>query len=575
MRRKKIFLFLTLLCFFVFLASSCATVFNYPPNAPSSPSPANGATDVSPYSLTLSWNCTDPDGDLLTYDLYFGTQSNPPFYKSNLTSSSFYIGNLSQNTTYFWKIVAKDSEGNVKEGPVWSFTTVALSEFTITILPKTMTIGRVNYVNARVLSQNGIPQQNIDVTFQYFDGTWKSLSTVKTNSNGIASQELPYDFKTVEGSTTIRAYITTQPTISTQKDLSFQKPDWVFLIYLAADNDLEQYALADLEEMENDNSQIAVFTLFDGNTTIDKLLALDEFGQWKVMESYSEDINSGDPIVLKDFIQHFSNIPANHRALIIWNHGSAWVYDSSFATKAIGFDDTQYDALAIKEIRQAIEEAAVNFDILGMDACLMASLEVIYELKDLANYLIASFFSEPGSGWNYEFLSEIESLDPEDVGKLIVNKYFESLPYYSPLSLCVYNSAEIQNVVQSVSQFGDKLKVALQSDSSFKSRLLNYRDLSTVGDNTSPYDLLIDLESFATQITQNETDTELVGNADAVISSLQNAAIYNRTSGMDATISIFFPTSSSDWNEYNNDLSTLLFYTDCPGWIEFLQEFVK
>ncbi|MGJ8454447.1 hypothetical protein ACSFC1_03995 [Pseudothermotoga sp. U03pept] len=67
-----------------------------------------------------------------------------------------------------------------------------MSELTITVLPKTVTIGRVNYVKAIVLSENGSPLRDVDVTFEYLDGTWKSLSTIKTDSNGIASQEFPY-----------------------------------------------------------------------------------------------------------------------------------------------------------------------------------------------------------------------------------------------------------------------------------------------------------------------------------------------------------------------------------------------
>jgi len=575
--RINIFLLLALLCFFVFLTSSCATLFNYPPTTPSNPSPADGAVDVSPYGLVLSWNCSDPDGDFLLYDLYFGTENNPPLRAGNLSSSTFYIGDLSENTTYFWRVVARDSNSNTKEGPIWSFRTAASSGLTITILPKTVTIGRVNYVKATVLSESGSPLQNVDVTFQYLDGTWKLLSTIKTDSNGIATQELPHDFRTLEGDIAFRAYITTQPTISAQATVSFRNPDWVFLIYLAADNNLENYALSDLQEMRNANNHIAVFTLFDGEQNADGLFVLDEVGNWKSIEVYRQDVNSGDPKLLKDFISRFSQITSRYRALIIWNHGSAWIYDSSYITKAIGFDETQVDALAINEIRKALEELNVGFDIIGMDACMMGSLEVANELRDRARYLVASFFSEPGLGWNYEFFSGVtSSSDPRSIGQLIVDKYFESLPNYSPLSLCVYDSANVQTVVENVSELGSKLKSVLQSDSSSKSRFLNYRNSSATADNVLPYNLLIDLKSFTTQISQKETVTELVDIANAVISSLQNLAIYNRTSpGTDATISIFFPTSSKDWYEYSNDLSTLLFNTECPGWIEFLQAFIE
>jgi len=94
---------------------------NNPPSVPSSPYPANGATGV-PVNVTLSWSCSDPDGDTLTYDVYFGQTSTPPLVKSGHNLTSYSPGTLEYSTTYYWKIVAKDSGGKVTEGPVWHFT---------------------------------------------------------------------------------------------------------------------------------------------------------------------------------------------------------------------------------------------------------------------------------------------------------------------------------------------------------------------------------------------------------------------------------------------------------------------
>lgn len=97
---------------------------NSPPNTPKVVSPADGATDVS-VSPTLQWSCDDPDGkyDSLKYDVYFGDTSSPPLKASNQVSTSYNPGTLKGETTYYWKIVAKDSKGETKSSNVWRFTT--------------------------------------------------------------------------------------------------------------------------------------------------------------------------------------------------------------------------------------------------------------------------------------------------------------------------------------------------------------------------------------------------------------------------------------------------------------------
>jgi len=95
---------------------------NNAPNAPSNPSPANGATNQST-SVQLSWSCSDPDDDDLTYDIYFGTSSTPPLVQSNQSATTYNPGTLQINTTYYWKIIADDGTDQT-EGSVWSFSTV-------------------------------------------------------------------------------------------------------------------------------------------------------------------------------------------------------------------------------------------------------------------------------------------------------------------------------------------------------------------------------------------------------------------------------------------------------------------
>jgi hypothetical protein len=91
------------------------------PNIPSNPNPSNHSTAIH-INTNLSWVCSDPDGDWLTYDLYFGTESSPPFVKSVEINTNCNPGKRNYNTTYYWKIVAKDCRGGSTSGPIWNFT---------------------------------------------------------------------------------------------------------------------------------------------------------------------------------------------------------------------------------------------------------------------------------------------------------------------------------------------------------------------------------------------------------------------------------------------------------------------
>lgn len=95
---------------------------NNAPAAPTNPQPASGATGVST-ATQLTWQCSDLDGDAITYDVAFGTANPPAIVSSNLTSTSHNPGQLNQSMTYYWKVTATDAHGAATSGPVWNFTT--------------------------------------------------------------------------------------------------------------------------------------------------------------------------------------------------------------------------------------------------------------------------------------------------------------------------------------------------------------------------------------------------------------------------------------------------------------------
>lgn len=98
---------------------------NNPPYEPSNPSPADGSTGIPRQTVNLTWTGGDPDaGDVVYYDLYFGTSAVPPLFTSNLTMTSYTVTNLIPGSVYYWKIVARDNWDAETEGSTWYFRTI-------------------------------------------------------------------------------------------------------------------------------------------------------------------------------------------------------------------------------------------------------------------------------------------------------------------------------------------------------------------------------------------------------------------------------------------------------------------
>jgi trimeric autotransporter adhesin len=103
--------------------------------------PSNGATGISS-TLDLGWV---PLGVASSYDLYFGTTSQPPLLIGGLDRTSQTVASLIPGTTYFWRVVAKGPcDPNGVTSDVVSFTTrscAAAGATSIVFAPATVSEG--------------------------------------------------------------------------------------------------------------------------------------------------------------------------------------------------------------------------------------------------------------------------------------------------------------------------------------------------------------------------------------------------------------------------------------------------
>lgn len=160
---------------------------NNPPYTPSNPSPANTLTGVN-INADLSWTGGDPDGDTVTYDVYFGTTNPPSIVSSGQSGTTYDPGTMEFKTLYYWYIVSWDEHGASTTGPTWSFTTETESVgVTIeSISPNYMQIGTTISVT---ITGSGF-EAGADVTFENGAGPNPTTSNIVVVDSGTITYDV-------------------------------------------------------------------------------------------------------------------------------------------------------------------------------------------------------------------------------------------------------------------------------------------------------------------------------------------------------------------------------------------------
>ncbi len=243
-----------------------------------------------------------------------------------------------------------------------------------------------------------------------------------------------------------------------------------------------------------------------------------------------------DPDTLADFIQFGrKNYPADRYMLILWDHGGG-------SLTGYGYDELYPDgSMSLDEINTALANGGVKFDIIGFDACLMATLETALVAEQYADYLIASEAVEPGTGWYYtnwlSSLSADPAIDSLDLGKEIIDDYVKMSGESAQTTLSMTDLAQLSGTVPAAFSTFASSTGELIAGSGFDqvaSARSGSRDFSTSSKINQ-----IDLIHFA----QNLGTTE----SDALADALSAAVKYNRNSTAISHangLSIYFPYQS-------------------------------
>jgi len=211
---------------------------NRPPYVPSSPDPVDGAADVD-VDTVLVWYGGDPDGDTVTYDVYFGTDIPPLQVVWNQSTTLYNPGTMNYNFQYYWRIVAWDNHGMSAEGPIWNFTTQAQPNDP-PYMPSNPSPGNHSIgvgINVNLSWNGGDPDGDIVMYDVYFGTTIVPSQVIWNHSGnicdpGILDHETKYYWKVVawdnhSASTTgpIWDFTTEELFVGWESPLDFTEPD--------------------------------------------------------------------------------------------------------------------------------------------------------------------------------------------------------------------------------------------------------------------------------------------------------------------------------------------------------------
>ena len=284
----------------------------------------------------------------------------------------------------------------------------------------------------------------------------------------------------------------------------------------------------------------------------------------------------GEAETLTAFLDYcVENNPAEHYALILWNHGNGPLIGYG---KDILF---QNDSLTLAEMEAAMQASSFGkdkkLDWVGFDACLMASAELACVWDDYADYLIASQEVEPAFGWTYDFLLNLGKEDTHDLVNTLTDHYLAAcLDYFEKKGyddrdttlacLDLSHAEELQSAVNGL--FGAASGDIGTRYDALAARRVNTRALGRASTG-SEYDL-VDLRDLSEQLKADypEQTAALSGVIDEMV--VKNATNATGLSGL----SLYYPFYNKDyyeksWKQTYADLNIF------PEYVGFLSEYEK
>lgn len=241
----------------------------------------------------------------------------------------------------------------------------------------------------------------------------------------------------------------------------------VLFIYIAGNNSLSSYGQNDLYDIEQswlpserdkDQAVMVFYHFLDGVPTLSRFYKSQEgVTVEEVIKTYPTSTNSADPETLKIALDDAEEAwPAARHSLILWSHGSGFLPEGYYANPKdriggraaadevivdpyaglVKSDDSKSFAedhgteMDIRDLAEALSSR--HYEFVLFDACLMANVEVAYELRKCCDYLLFSPTEILADGFPYEMMVQpVFTLDARDALVKIAQSY---MAHYRALS---------------------------------------------------------------------------------------------------------------------------------------------
>ena len=277
--------------------------------------------------------------------------------------------------------------------------------------------------------------------------------------------------------------------------------------------------------------------------------------------------NMGKSDTFSDFLKDApSKYPADNYALICWDHGGGPVLGYGSDELNVDSKTNLGDSLTLAEMKTALDKSDFKknkLKFVGFDACVMSSIEIADLWQNYAEYLVASADTEPGCGWNYEFLKDVNgTTDTPKICKNIIKTYFDYLSeasvhcYIPDATLAAFDLSKTDKVKDAVGSVCKAMNDDLQSGDT-----RSYDKFLKGVHSYACYDLA-DLGTIVTSLSgayANETKQLKSAMNDMLIDGTTTIA---NTCGM----SVYFPLSNS-----TADLDTSMVILKYLGGIDYIR----